>query len=464
MKQNRDSRASHTVAATSSYGAGRFLAEFLTGAFGAIVFKFYETEVGLAAGYAALATIIYSIWNAINDPLIGHITSRPTFLSQRFGRRFPWILIGTIACAFSFILIFAVPRSFDAVNHPLPVFLWMVISICLYDGLYSIWEVNYQSIFPDKFRTQEERTRTAGISTVIGVFGIAFGFVVPPMFFSYGIRDSYLTSGWVIAGVATAAALLLIPGVREDRGMIDRFMRKTRSEEVQKGFFSQMRQAFTHRNFVAFILLFFFYQSACMCMTSSVHYVGDYILTGESSDTTLIFAGMLIGALVSVPVWTAAAKRIRSNQKMLMITAALMALFSLPMTFISSYMGFTISMALWGTGFGGFWLFMPGAMADVIDEIVVKERRREDGIILGLRAFFGRLSYASQAIVFWLIHSITGFAQAPRSASALWGIHLHMGLIPSLFMLCGIAVFLRMNSLTGERVELHKQELLALDL
>ncbi len=50
-----------------SYGMGKFIAEFLTGAFGSIVFMFYETEVGLSAGYAALATILYSLWNAIND-------------------------------------------------------------------------------------------------------------------------------------------------------------------------------------------------------------------------------------------------------------------------------------------------------------------------------------------------------------------------------------------------------------
>lgn len=457
-------RYEHSLGIMSSYGMGRFLAEFLTGAFGAIVFKFYETEVGLAAHYAALATIIYSIWNAVNDPLIGHITSKPTPLSSRLGRRFPWILLGTAACALSFLLIFAVPESWDAKENPLPVFLWMVVTVCLYDGLYSIWEVNYQSIFPDKFRSQEERTRTAGISTAIGVLGIACGFVIPPMFFTYGVRGSYLTSGWVIAGAAVAAALLLIPGVREDRPMIERYMKKVAKEEEQEGFFSQMKRAFTHRNFLAFILLFFFYQSACMCMTSSVHYVGDYVLPGTSTDTTMIFAGMLIGALISVPVWTAAAKRIRSNQSMLIITAVLMAVFSIPMTFVDTYSGFTLFMTLWGLGFGGFWLFMPGAMADVIDEIVVTEGKREDGIFLGFRAFFGRLSYASQAITFWIIHSLTGFAEDPRSAQAVFGIHLHMGLIPAIFLVLGILVFVRMNTLSSSEVENNKQLLAELDL
>ena len=145
----------------ASYGVGKFLAEFLTGAFGAIVFKFYETEIGLAAGYAAIATIIYSLWNAVNDPIIGFITNRRAPLSHKLGRRFPWIIIGLLLSAVSFVLIFAVPASWQAQvkSNPIPVFIWMVISICLYDAAYSLWEVNYQSVYPDKFRSQAVRTK-----------------------------------------------------------------------------------------------------------------------------------------------------------------------------------------------------------------------------------------------------------------------------------------------------------------
>ena len=89
----------------ASYGSGKFLAEFFIGAFGALVFKFYETEIGLSSGLSVVAIILYSIWNAVNDPLIGYLTSKPTPFSQKFGRRFPWIFIGSILWGFSFVLI-----------------------------------------------------------------------------------------------------------------------------------------------------------------------------------------------------------------------------------------------------------------------------------------------------------------------------------------------------------------------
>ncbi|PWI46899.1 hypothetical protein CEE45_14515 [Candidatus Heimdallarchaeota archaeon B3_Heim] len=59
----------HTnVRTMASYGVGKFNAEFLAQAFGVVVFKFYETEVHLASWLTAIALIIYSIYNAINDP------------------------------------------------------------------------------------------------------------------------------------------------------------------------------------------------------------------------------------------------------------------------------------------------------------------------------------------------------------------------------------------------------------
>ncbi len=446
----------------ASYCSGKFSAELFIGAFGALVFKFYETEIGLSAGLSAVAIILYSIWNAINDPLIGYLTSKPTPFSSKLGRRFPWIFLGSILWGISFVLIFAVPKSLNPETDSFLIFLWMLGSMCLFDTLFSLWEVNYQSIFPDKFRGKDERSKAAGIATFIGVFGIALGTVLPGLIINYGEPSTYLTNGWVFLGLGFITALLLIPGVKENKQMINRYMQI--ADTKQDSFFSQMKGAFKFRNFVAFIILYFFYQSGVMLMTGSVHYVGDYVLPGDSTDVTVIFAGMLIGALLSIPFWIFIAKRVKGHQNVLIITALLMSLFSFPMTFINTYTGFTIMMALWGAGFGGFWLMMTPAMADVIDEVVLSKKRRDDGVLLGFRAFFGRLSWIVQASSFWVIHSLTGFAKDPHSTSAVLGIHIHMGLLPSILILIGVLIFWKMNTLNADKMEVIRKELEKLDL
>jgi GPH family glycoside/pentoside/hexuronide:cation symporter len=311
---------------------GKFIAEFLTGAFGSIVFMFYETEVGLSGAYAALATVIYSVWNAVNDPIIGYMTNKTAPLSKKFGRRFVWIMGGLVLCSLAFIMIFSVPASWDAKKQPLPVFLWMVLTICLYDGLYSLWEVNYQSLYPDKFRTDKERTTTAAIGTGIGVLGIAAGFIIPPLFFSYGVRASYQVCAIVIAAISIACTLGLSYGVSETKQMINRFSEHHTKETPP--FFSQMRKALKNRNLLAFVILLFCYQSGCMLMTASVNYVVKYVLGGKSTQATPIFAGMLVGTLLSILLWTRIAKKIKNNQRMLILSSFALALFALPLTFL----------------------------------------------------------------------------------------------------------------------------------
>ena len=446
----------------ASYAMGKFIAEFLTGAFGSIVFMFYETEVGLAAGYAALATILYSIWNAVNDPVIGYITNKGAPFAKRLGRRFPWIIIGLVLCSISFILIFSVPTRWDARTQPLFVFLWMVLTICLYDGVYSLWEVNYQSIYPDKFRTQEERTSTAIMGTGIGVLGIAAGFIIPPLLFSYGIRQSYLFSAIVIACISLTATLLVSNGVFESRQMIERFIQQQQSKAPS--FFIQMKQALKHRSLLVFVLLLFLYQSGCMLMTASINYVVKYILEARSSQATPIFAGMLAGTLISILIWRAAAKQLKNNQRMLVICSFFLALFAFPLTFFTTQIAYIIGMTLWGLAFGGFWTFMSPAMADVIDSLVVAQKRRDDGVVLGIRAFFMRLCYASQALVFFVVHELTHFDPEHITETAKFGIRLHMGLIPALFFLAGGLLFWRMNDLTIEKIKENRQLLSQMDI
>lgn len=445
------------LGAMASYGVGKFLAEFLTGGITSLVFKFYETEVKLSGGLVALVVVLYSIWNAVNDPLIGFFTSRPMRLSAVLGRRFPWIILGSVTCGFFFLLVFAPPAGLPELG----LFAWFLVMYCVYDALYSTWELNYQSIFPDRFRSTAERSKAAGVSTLIGVVGVAAGAVVPTFVIEYGVPSTYLTTAVIFAVAAFLLALLLIPGVRETPAMIARYLAQEKSRTEAPSFWKALRDALKVRDFMAFILLYFFYQSACLCMTASIHYVGDYIV-GRS--TTLIFAGMLAGALAAVPLWLAIGRRFKSRQKVLAAAAASMAVLCLPLAFARTYDAFVLAMFGWGLAFGGFWMMMTPAMADVIDEIVATTGKRDDGVVLGFRAFFGRLANATQALCFWLVHMATNFASDPRSPAAQAGIRIHTAIVPSILLVIGVVIFLKMNRLDADKAELYRRELAARSL
>ena len=80
----------------ASYGSRELFGQWITAAFGFTVFFFYEQVIGMPSELALLAFVLYSVWNAFNDPLIGYLTDRPFKFTKKWGRRFPWIIISFI--------------------------------------------------------------------------------------------------------------------------------------------------------------------------------------------------------------------------------------------------------------------------------------------------------------------------------------------------------------------------------
>ncbi len=456
-----------------SYGVGKFQAEFFSQAFGVLTFLYYETEVHLDLGLTALALIIYSLWNAINDPLIGFLTEKHANpFADKYGRRFPWIVVGLVLWVFSFILIFAIPDQVLADQFLL--FLWMVFSLCIFDTFYSLWDVNYQSIFPDKFRTEATRSKAAGIATGIGILGIAAGFILPTLIIEYSDpilmidnSSTFATNSIIFAVIGFFLIFFLLPGVSESSEMINRYLDDRKASD-SKSFFGSFKEAFRKRNFVAWVVLYFFYQAAVVSMTGSVHYIGKYVLTEGS--TTIIFVALLIGALLGLPLWIRIARRIESNQKTMMITATLMAVFALPigLPMVETATMISIFIFFFGIAFGGYWMIMTPALADVIDEIVIDSGHRNDGIFMGFRAFFGRLAFAVQALSFWAIHLITNFDPKLNAETmpdlAKLGIHIHMAIVPAILLVIGVIVFRKINTLTPEIVKQNKEKLKEMNL
>ena len=455
----------HSKKSMASYGSAKALNEFFNSAFFAFNFFFYEVEIGLSVWYVGLALIIFAVWNAINDPLAGYLTDRPFRFTKKWGRRFPWIFIGGICWIFSYILIF-IPPNVDPKSGAWIIFAWLVFATCLYDTFASIFFVNFSALFPDKFRSVEERRKVNAIATPIGILGIVVGGIVPPLIITFGDLQSYVLQGGVMIIFGLIILALALPGCRDDKETVDRYLATYETKKERGSFFKSLKIALKQKSFVYFIIAYLFYQTCTTLMQMSISFLVRFVFDMPASAIVPIMLGLLIGAVISIPFWIWVANKTNDNRKVMIITGLLMAISLIPLIFISVYIVFVFMLFIWGLMFGGFWVILAPTLADVIDESVVRTQKREEGVYNGFLQFFGRLSYVLAVLSITVVHTLTGFKEGAdtQSALAITGIHIHIALIPMIFMLASVIILWKKYDITKEKAITIRDKLKELGL
>jgi len=454
----------HSKRNMASYGFGKFLTEFMEMAFTVWLYSFYVRTIGVESWIIGLAVVIYAIWNAINDPLIGFLTNRPFKFTKKWGRRFPWIMIGGFTYLLSFVFIFT-PPDVDPQSGAWIFFIWFIASTCIFDTFNSIFFVNFASLFPDKFRSVDERRKATGIQTPIGIIGVALGALLPPMIINSDKAVTFVINAGVVIIIGLIVLMLSIPGCREDQITIDRYLDKHDIKD-RAPFFKTLKMTLKQKSFLFFIITYTLYRSLIISFQASIPFFVEFILEEESGIQTLLSAGFLIGALISSPLWAFIAQKTNNNKKVMLINSFLLTIFTIPFIFLNSVPITFIVLILWGFGLGGFWTMIAPVFADVINESVVNSQKRQEGIFNGFLQFFGRLAILVQALSFASVHTITGFVEgsAVQPSSAIWGIHVHFALIPAVLMLIAAIVFWKFYDLTPDKVKLHQDRIIELNL
>lgn len=443
-----------------SYGLGGFFDNFLTAAFTIRIIGFYEDEILLPIVLVGIAFFLYGIWNMFNDPFAGSLSDRNTRFTKRWGRRFPWFIISGILCAISYIFIFTVPNT-----ETLTAFFWLLITICIFDFMFSLWMTNWLALFPDKFRSDKERTKVGGFSTVFGQLGIAFGMLVPPLFITYGNIESYITSAIIVVLIGVFIILLMIPGMHEDKDLRDRALLVANERDNSESLFQILKFAIKQKNFIVYLIAYLAQLVLMVLMLGSVYYLVRYVLGMPAEVEMIISAAFLVGSLISVPLWVWLGRKL-GNRKVYLIGTSVVVVILTPLLFVSDIIAVVISTILVGIGIGALWTLMYPCFSDVIDEIVVKTGKRQEGIYTGIRTFFGRLSIVVQAISIAVVHELTSFIPGAETQTdlALWGIRVILALIPIIFYIVAFFFIWKVYDLTPEKVHKIQVQLKELNL
>ncbi|MHA1803171.1 MAG: MFS transporter [Promethearchaeota archaeon] len=452
----------HSTLSMLSYSTGFYINEFIQGVLIFILYYFYEVELGLSSWLTGLGLIIYGLWDAINDPLLGYISDRPFRFTRKWGRRFPWIIFGFIPMLISFLLIFN-PPNVSGQENPGIIFGWLVFTLCLFDTCETFFTNNYFSLYPDKFRTNEERRKVSAFSIYIGIVGVVFANLLPPSIVIFGDRGTYTLMALLCVIINFFCFFLMLPGSKDDKEMVELFIENYGKKE-KESLKETLKFVFKHKSLFAFLIFYLLYLNLTNMVQASFLYWIRFIIYGDTGDVLYVMILLLVGVMCGIPIWVLYNKKSGDNRKTMIYSAIALIVITIFFTFINTLTNLMVLVFIWGMALGGFWTFYYVVYSDVIDESIANTGMRREGLYSGLRRFFGNLAKVTQAFYFSLVHDLTGFVEGADTQPPLaqTGILLLFGIIPAITMAVGFIIFLIFYDITPEKAKMIREKIMEL--
>lgn len=402
-----------------SFGMASFAMWFINAAFNVWVFSFYFTAIGLPVTYIMLAFVIWTIWNAFNDPLIGYISDRT---HTKWGRRKPFIILGTIPILIIEIILWLPPTG----NHFLT-FIYLLIILMCYDTFYTMVTL-YDTLFPEIYTSVEERAEVNTIRQILSTIGLIMAFLIPGIF----IADIADPSGYLINGIVTTIIVALSLIIAIKWGAKERMEFKL-DHQHDFSFIQGMKYTFKNKGFLLYIIMFFLYEYTILVVGTIFPLYGKHVLHITPFETSLLLGVMFIVGMLSVAIWMKI-DLILGSRKGYAIAMIAYIICTIPFLFFNSFLPIMITMIVAGIGFGGMLYFIWLIIADIIDEDELKTGVRREGTFIGISLFFMRLAMILSIITISLVFRSTGWEEYEPNPGAdiIWGIRLIVVVFPGI--------------------------------
>ena len=404
-------------------------------AFSAWILFFYLDVKQLAPALAGIAMIIYGTWNAINDPIAGYISD---MTRTRWGRRIPYIAFGAVPFGIVYFLLWSPPFS---ANEMIPLFLYFLLIINLFDTLYTFVILNWASLFPEMFKTLAERTFVNSIRQFFGVIGLIIGIALTPLIYS---SIGWSGMGLLYGTVIIVSLLISLLGSHE---------RKEFSLDKPLGIKDAIINSFSNRSFLTFVTSNLFIQYTFTMVLAMLPFFAKYILGASEGEKTMILVSAFIFEIPMLFFWGRAA--IKFGAKATYMTAiACFGIFLIPFLFIKGLIWAIVASGLLGASLGGVIVLSDVLISDIIDEDELRTGVRREGMYFGVNAFVTRFAIALEGISVWFIFAQTKYNAALSSQPEIFsaGLRVLIALFPVISIAMGL-IIMKFYPLYGENLK-----------
>ncbi len=350
---------------------------------------FYVDSLGLTTTQFAAILFVYTFIDALDNPVYGFLSDRTR---SRWGRRKPWLVIGTPLLVLCFIAFYSTPSGLSGD----PLFGYAMLFYILAGTLDSVINANYGALFPEMFRTDADRASTNAMRQAFQLVAMIISIALTPVVTSaIGYQNTAIVYG-ILGGSVILYMALTSKEVAFD------------PDEKKPQLWDSLKSLFKNRKFWIAGLANAFYSAAMALVLASLPFFVKYTLAIPDSQSTILFASVLLIAIGAVSVWS---WLVRKYTLIPVWRAALasLAIAFIPLYFANSLPTAVIGSVLVGFGFAGVITTMDLIGAKIMDEDTAKYGVRREGIISSAMGFMNRLNGLFTSLAFVLVATLFGF-------------------------------------------------------
>jgi len=346
-------------------------------------FIFYVDRLGMTTVQFSLMLLIYTFIDALDNPVYGFLSDRTR---SRWGRRRPWLVIGTPLLVLGFIAFYS-PLAFLAGNS---LVVYCMLFYMFTGTLDSVINANYAALFPELFRDDTSRANTNALRQAFQLVAMIISIALTPMVTN--ALGYSLTA--ILYGLLGGGVILYMTFTSKET--------KVHTDEQKPQLWDSIKSLVTNQKFWIAGFANAFYSAAMSLVLASMPFFVKYALNLSGSETTFLLAAVLLIAIGCVAIW---ARWVKKYSLMPVWRASLLALAVafIPLYFANSLISGILCSALVGFGFAGVITTMDLIGAKIMDEDTQKHNLRREGIISNALGFMNRLNGLFTSVAFYLV-------------------------------------------------------------
>ena len=395
--------------------------------------KFYTDVVGIHIGVLGLLILGVRLFDAVTDPIIGVISDRTR---TRFGRRRPFIVLGSVVLAVAIFFLFNPLEGSPGFET-----IWFGVWIFCLFLFWTVVTVPYESLGPEISFNYHERTVLFGFrdgALILGTLIAASSpFIVSSMLGlqndPQGERDKFFWISVIYCPLVIGLCWWCVLAIREKQG----------PTQTNRGhWWEGIPQVLKNRPFIILLVSYTVAAFGSNLPATLILYYVQYVLQSTQADLFLVL--YFVTGILFLPIWIRLAKKIGKKHawivSMAVNTGAFIGVFFLGPGDVMIY-GFLVFLS--GIGFGAT-LAIPSAMqADVIDYDELLTGKRQEGQYIGIWSIAKKLAAALGVGVALSLLGVSGYSpNVAQSEEVVFYLRFLYALVPSICNLIALVIAL----------------------